>query len=174
MQQKGHLLGFQARSYDQFRGSYTCCLVAERELQKTPQMFHQDNLSHAIISTRFYTYLGEMFLLYIPMYSTIWEMIDKSIFRTAWWLLHHSVWVYEGILIHPLCCIFFMRLYTWPLYRLQIGAPGPLDSRLCWLVLWECGWANPRFRLPVKDGGWMNPRFSFIHQVALVIPAACS
>ena len=30
-----------------------------------------------------------------------------------------------------------------------------IDYRLCWLVSWECGWTNPQFRLPVKDGGWL-------------------
>ena len=25
-----------------------------------------------------------------------------------------------------------------------------IDCRLCWLVVWECGWANPRFRLRLK------------------------
>jgi hypothetical protein len=48
---------------------------AALELQKTPQMLHQDDLSHAVISAHFYTYLGGMFLVYIPMYSTIWEKI---------------------------------------------------------------------------------------------------
>jgi hypothetical protein len=43
---------------------------AARELQKTPQMLHQDDLSHDVISARFYTYLGGMFLVYISMYST--------------------------------------------------------------------------------------------------------
>jgi hypothetical protein len=36
------------------------------------------------------------------------------------------MWVYGGILIHPLCCIFIMKLYTWPLHRIPTGAPGPL------------------------------------------------
>jgi hypothetical protein len=89
-------------------------------------MFHQDDLSRAVISAHFYTYLRGMFLVYIPMYSTIWEKIDQSIFRTAWCLLHHSVWVYGGILVHPLCCIFFLKLYTRSLHRLPIGAPGLL------------------------------------------------
>jgi hypothetical protein len=70
MQQTGHLLIFRARSYDKFGGSYTYCLVAARELQETPQMLHQVDLSHAVISARFYTYLGEMSLVYIPVYST--------------------------------------------------------------------------------------------------------
>jgi hypothetical protein len=42
-----------------------------RELQKTPEMLHQDDLSPTIISARFHTYLGGMFLVYIPMCSTI-------------------------------------------------------------------------------------------------------
>jgi hypothetical protein len=44
---------------------------AALELQKTLQMLHQDDLSHAVIGAHFYTYLGGMFLVYIPMYSTI-------------------------------------------------------------------------------------------------------
>jgi hypothetical protein len=76
MQQIGHLLEFPTRSYDQFSESYTCCLVAARELQKTLQMLHQDDVSPVVISAHFHTYLGEMFLLYISMYSTIQNMID--------------------------------------------------------------------------------------------------
>ena len=38
-----------------------------------------------------------------------------------------------------------------------------IDCRLCWLVSWECGWANPRFRLPVKDGGWLRVLFARLH-----------
>jgi hypothetical protein len=154
MQKMRHLLDFRARSYDQFGGSCTCCLVAAWELQKTPQMLYQDDFSYAVISACFYTCLGGMFLVFIPIYSTIWEMIDKRIFRTAsWHLLHHSVWVYGGILIHHLCCIFSLRLYTRPLHRLPIDAPDLFVSRLCWLVLWECSWTNHRFRLSVKDHG---------------------
>jgi hypothetical protein len=81
---------------------------------------------HLLLLVPFHTYLGGMFLVYIPMYSTIWNKVDWRIFRTAsWHLLHHSVWVYGGILIHPLCCIFFLRLYTRLLHRLPISAPGP-------------------------------------------------
>jgi hypothetical protein len=71
MQQAGHLWDFRARSYGQFGGSCTGYLVAMRELQKTPQMLHEDDMSPTIISARFHTYLGEMFLVYISMYSTI-------------------------------------------------------------------------------------------------------
>jgi hypothetical protein len=71
MQQTEHLLDFRARSYDQFGGSCTCYLVVARELQKTPHMLHQDDLSYAVISDCFYNYLGGMFLIYISMYSTI-------------------------------------------------------------------------------------------------------
>jgi len=38
-----------------------------------------------------------------------------------------------------------------------------IDYRLCWLVSWQCGWANPRFRLPVKDGGWLRVLFARLH-----------
>ena len=38
-----------------------------------------------------------------------------------------------------------------------------IDCRLCWLVSWECGWANPRFRLSVKDGGWLRVLFARLH-----------
>jgi hypothetical protein len=64
MQQTGHLLYFRARSYDQFGGLLS-------RPQKTPQMLHQDDLSPVVISAHFYTYLGGMFLVYIPMYYTI-------------------------------------------------------------------------------------------------------
>jgi hypothetical protein len=47
-----------------------------QELQKTPQMLHQDDHLPAVISAHFYTYLGGMLLVYIPMYSTIWNNID--------------------------------------------------------------------------------------------------
>jgi hypothetical protein len=108
MQQTGHLLDFWARSYDQFGGRCTCCLVAARKLQKTPRMLHKDDLWPAIVSARFHTYLGRMFLLYIHMYRTIWNKVDWRIFRTtSCHFLHHSVWVNGGILIQPLCCIFF-------------------------------------------------------------------
>jgi hypothetical protein len=127
MQQTWHLLDFWARSYDQFGGICTCCLVAEQELQKTPQMLHQDDLSHAIISARFHTYQEGMFLVHTTMYSTIWKTDDWRFFWIAsWYLLHHSMWVYRGILIHPFCCILFLRLYMWPLHWLWIGAPGQL------------------------------------------------
>jgi hypothetical protein len=125
MQQMGHLLDFWDRSFDQFGERCTDCFMAAQELQKTPQMFHQDDLSPTIISAPFYTYLGGMFVVYIPLYPTIWNKFDWRIFRIAsWHLLHHSVWVYGGILIHPLHCIFFLRLYTRLLHRLPIGAPG--------------------------------------------------
>jgi hypothetical protein len=39
-------------------------LGATRELQKTPQMLHQDDISTTIISAHFHTYIGEMFLVY--------------------------------------------------------------------------------------------------------------
>ena len=39
--------------------------------------------------------------------------------------------------------------------RLIVGCVG-------WF-LWECGWANPRFRLPVKDGGWLRVLFARLH-----------
>ena len=39
--------------------------------------------------------------------------------------------------------------------RLIVGCVG-------WF-LWECGWANPRFRLPVKDGGWLQVLFARLH-----------
>jgi len=43
-----------------------------------------------------------------------------------------------------------------------------IDCRLCWLVLWECGWANPRFKLPVKDGGWLRVLFARLHKLSLL------
>jgi hypothetical protein len=42
-----------------------------RELQKTLQILHEDDLSPTIIIAHFHTYLEGMFLVYIPMYSTI-------------------------------------------------------------------------------------------------------
>ena len=47
------------------------------------------------------------------------------------------------------------------------SAPNPcswsIDSRLRRLVLWECGWANPWFRLPYRDGGWLLVRVVRLH-----------
>ena len=43
-----------------------------------------------------------------------------------------------------------------------------IDCRLCWLVFGECGWANPRFRLPVKDGGWLRVLFARLHYLSLL------
>jgi hypothetical protein len=62
----------------------------------------------------------------------------------------------------------FAGLQKRQLHPLPSGAPTPfevssIDCRLCWLVLWECGWANPRFRLPVKDGGWLRVLFVRLH-----------
>jgi hypothetical protein len=51
-------------------------LGAARELQRTPQMLHQDDLSPIIISAHFHTYLEGMFLIYITMYATIRNMVD--------------------------------------------------------------------------------------------------
>jgi len=64
--------------------------------------------------------------------------------------------------------ISFAGLQKRRLHPLPIGAPTPfdvfsIDCRLCWSVPWECGWANPRFRLLVKDGGWLQVLFVRLH-----------
>ena len=43
-----------------------------------------------------------------------------------------------------------------------------INCRLCWLVLWECGWANPRFMLPVKKGGWLRVLFVRLYKLSLL------
>ena len=47
------------------------------------------------------------------------------------------------------------------------SAPNPcscyFDCRLRRLVLWECDWANPWFRLPYGDGGWLLVRVVRLH-----------
>jgi hypothetical protein len=58
-------ISFGLLSYDQFGESCTYCLVVVRELQKTQQMLHEHDLSPTIISARFHTYQGGMFLVYI-------------------------------------------------------------------------------------------------------------
>ena len=70
----------------------------------------------------------------------------------------------------PLCsCDFLRGIYrSGGFIRSQLVLLLPsrfalIDCRLCWLVLWECGWANPRFRLPVKDGGWLWVLFARLH-----------
>ena len=70
----------------------------------------------------------------------------------------------------PLCsCDFLHGIYrSGGFIRSQLVLLLPsrfalIDYRLCWLVLWECGWANPRFRLPVKDGGWLRVLFARLH-----------
>jgi hypothetical protein len=79
---------------------------------------------HMLLLVLIFTHPKGMFRVYILMYSTIWKKVDWRIFRTAsWHLLHHSMWVHGGILIHSLCCIFFLRLYMRPLHQFPIGAP---------------------------------------------------
>ena len=47
------------------------------------------------------------------------------------------------------------------------SAPKPCSCyfvcRLHRLVLWECDWANPWFRLPYRDGGWLLVRVVRLH-----------
>jgi hypothetical protein len=67
MEQMRHLLNFRARSYGQFGASCTCCLVVARELQKTLQMLHQDDLSPAVISVHFsHLYRRDVPSIYTP------------------------------------------------------------------------------------------------------------
>jgi hypothetical protein len=142
MQQMRRLLDFRDRRYEQFGGSCTSYLMAAWELQKTIQILYQDDPSFAIFSARFHTYLGGMFLVYILIYFTIWNKDDWRTFRTtSWHLLHRSVWVYGGILIHFLCCIFFLKLYMRPLHQLPIGTSSPLISGCVdWFFESVVGW----------------------------------
>ena len=47
------------------------------------------------------------------------------------------------------------------------SAPNPCSCyfmcKLRRLVLWECDWANPWFRLPYRDGGWLLVRVIRLH-----------
>ena len=70
----------------------------------------------------------------------------------------------------PLCsCDFLCGIYrSGGFIRSQLVLLLPsrftlIDCRLCWLVSWECGWANPRYRLPVKDGVWLRVLFARLH-----------
>jgi hypothetical protein len=50
------------------------------------------------------------------------------------------------------------------------SAPNPCSwyfvFRLRRLVLWECDWANPWFRLPYRDGGWLLVRVARLHYLS--------
>jgi hypothetical protein len=135
MQETVRLFEFRARSYGPCSGSCTDCFVATQKLQKTFGILHRDDLSHP---TR-----RDVPSIYTPCTPPYEIILIWDFFSTATWhlLLHHSVWVYGGIHIYPLCCIFFVRLYTSLLHRHRVCAPGPFDSRLCGLVSWECCWA---------------------------------
>jgi hypothetical protein len=62
-----------------------------------------------------------------------------------------------------LLCLPLRRLQKRPRHRHPIRAPGPLIPGCVGWFLWECGWANPWFKLPYRDGGWLLVRVVRLH-----------
>ena len=76
------------------------------------------------------------------------------------WMIRIQTPLFSCVLTKPerdlyplLLCFPSRRLHKWPCHQHPIHAPGPSIPGCVGLILWECGWANPWFRLPYRDGG---------------------
>jgi hypothetical protein len=153
MQQTGHLLDFWARSYDQFGGRCTCCLVAARELQKTPQSSTKMTFGLLLLVLVFTPiYEGCSYYIYTCTAPFETRLIEEFLEQPHIIFSTIACELMEGSLSNPCVASSFEVVYA-----AASSAPNryswSIDSRLCSLVLWECGWTNPQFKMPVK-GLW--------------------
>ena len=85
-----------------------------------------------------------------PLFSYVLTNIESDLYPFALVIFLHGIYRSGGFICSQLMLLLPLRFTL-------------IDCRLCWLVFWECGWANPRFRLPVKDGGWLRVLFARLH-----------